>query len=310
MLVAGATVAVSAALAVPVAGALPATPVLRAASLQAATIATATTANVGSPVTATTPVPLPTAAPVTVGPLAPPAGVLGGHDVSWPQCPPAVGGFGNPMPGDGAFLVIGLSNGQSFSTNPCLADEIAAAHALHQLVAAYVIPTYPTNADFARYGGSGPYGTASFASRLSNVGWQQAAYWVQVKRAAGLSTPMVWVDIEQKKQALPWPASPARQNLPVIRGLLAGLRHAGLRTGIYSPASHWQEITGGVRLGLPEWRTVGGGTAAQAYATCAKPGVQGSPILLAQYYSPTVDYDVLCPVARTGNRLRTYFTQY
>jgi hypothetical protein len=212
-----------------------------------------------------------------------------------------------------SFLVIGLSMGLAFTTNPCLADEVTWARTRHVRVAAYVFPTYPTNAEYARYGGRGPYRTTTVAGRLMNVGWQQAAYWAAVTSRAGLITPMVWADIEQKRTR-PWPARPADRNLPVIRGLLAGFARAGLRTGIYTTPSHWAEITGGIRLGQAEWRTAGPRTAADAAATCGKPGVQGSPVLIAQYWSslpsPPADYDVMCPITRTGGRLTRYFAAY
>jgi hypothetical protein len=265
---------------------------------------------------AATPTPAPpTAPPPPTDPGPPPSPMVGGYDVSWTQCPVEQGGYGNPMPRPGAnFVVIGVSKGSAFTTNPCLADQVAWARSRHVYVAAYVFPTYPTNAEYARYGAKGPYSTKTVQGRLMNVGWQQATYWAAAKKRAGLTTPMVWVDVEQKRTLLRWTARPADRNLPVLRGLLAGLKHAGLRTGIYTTTAHWKEITGGVRLGLPEWRTVGPATARDAFATCGAPGVQGSPVLLAQYYTnlpaQNYDYDVMCPVTRTGGRLTRYFTKY
>jgi len=267
-----------------------------------------------APTPTSTPTPTPTP-PTPTDPGPPPAGTTAGVDVSWPQCPVARGGYANPMPASWATLVvIGISQGSAFTTNPCLADEVAWARARHAWVAAYVLPTYPTNAEYARYGGHGPYPTRTVAGRLMNVGWAQAGYWIAAAKDAGLTTPMVWVDVEQKQKRLRWPARPADRNLPVLNGLLAGLKAAGKRTGVYTAASHWAQITGGVRTGLPEWSTVGPRTAALAAATCARPGVQGSPVVLAQYYTalPTgnTDYDLLCPSAHPETRLAWYFAHY
>ncbi|HEX2808165.1 MAG TPA: hypothetical protein VHN80_18540, partial [Kineosporiaceae bacterium] len=249
-------------------------------------------------------------APVGVPPLVP-VGVTRGNDISWTQCSIAQGGYANPMPDDGAtFVVIGLSQGQGFTTNACLPAQVAWAKTHRVRVAGYVFPSYPTNVEYAAYGGRGPYSTRTATGRLSNVGYQEAAYWVKAAKVAGLSTPMIWVDVEKKLHGHPWSTRTDR-NLPVIRGLLAGFKHAGLRTGIYSPGAHWAEITGGVRLGQVEWRTVGKRTPAEALATCAKPGVQGSPVLMAQFWNATatVDHDVLCPITR-GAYLTRYFHQY
>ncbi|HEY6794727.1 MAG TPA: hypothetical protein VI248_08595 [Kineosporiaceae bacterium] len=272
----------------------------------------------GTPATAVTPAGAPAAvttpAPTPPDPGPPPAGMVPGYDVSWPQCSTTQGGFGNPMPrGRTSFLLLGLSRGSAFTTNPCLATQVAWARSHQVYVAAYVLPTYPTNAEYATQGGRGPYRTTTVTGRLMNVGWQQAAYWVAARRRAGLTAPMVWIDIEQKP-GRPWPDRPADRNLPVIRGLLAGFAHAGLLTGIYTTPSHWIQIAGGIRLGRPEWRTVGRRTAADALAGCYRPGVQGSPVLLAQYWSSApsnpVDYDVMCPITRTGGRLARYFAKY
>jgi hypothetical protein len=239
-----------------------------------------------------------------------PVGAVAGNDISWTQCSVAQGGFANPMPGSTAkFLVLGLSQGRAFTTNPCLGEQLAFARDRHLLVSAYVFPSYPTNPQYATYGVKGPYPTKTVQGRLMNVGWQQAAYWTAAAKKVGLRTPMVWVDVEQRNKDPRWTARPADRNLPVLKGLLAGLKHYGYRTGIYTTSSHWTEITGGVRLGLPEWRTVGRKTATEALATCGKPGNQGSPVLLAQYFTNTVDYDVLCPITK-GSYLTRYFRQY
>ena len=255
------------------------------------------------------------AAPSSTDPGPPPSPMVGGADISWAQCPPERGGLGNPLPRPGAaFVVIGLSSGSAFTTNPCLADEVAWARAQHVQVAAYVFPTYPTNAEYATYGSKGPYSTKTVQGRLMNVGWAQAAYWVAVKKAAGLTTPMVWIDVEKRSNLLRWTTRPADRNVPVVKGLVAGLAKAHLRAGVYTPTAHWAEIMGGARLGLPEWRTVGPLTATDAWALCNRPSVQGGEVLLTQYYTSlpanNYDYDVMCPLLRRGGRLTKYFTRY
>jgi hypothetical protein len=251
--------------------------------------------------------PPPAPAPVT------PAGVVAGYDISWPHCTPAQGGFGNPMPDASAkFVVIGLSNGRAFTTNPCLGDQLTFARSRHLLTSAYVFPTYPTNAEYATYGKKGPYPTSTAKGRLRNVGWAQAAYWTATAKRVGFRTPMIWVDVEKREKYHTWTNRPQDRNLPVIQGLVAGLRHYGYRTGIYTPSAHWKEITGGVRLGLPEWTANGPTGASTALATCGKPGNQGSPVLMGQYTNATrtIDYDVLCPIMNNRAYRLRWFRQY
>ena len=47
------------------------------------------------------------------------AAVLFGNDVSWPQCPTAVGGYGAPMPPETTqFVVVGLTQGPAVHREP------------------------------------------------------------------------------------------------------------------------------------------------------------------------------------------------
>ena len=44
---------------------------------------------------------------------------LSGHDISWPQCPVAVGGYGLPMPPTSTrFVVVGLTKGLPVHPEP------------------------------------------------------------------------------------------------------------------------------------------------------------------------------------------------
>src|SRR6476646_11328602 len=53
------------------------------------------------------------------------AAVLLGNDVSWPQCPTSVGGYGAPMPPESTqFVVVFFFNGPASTENPCLANQV------------------------------------------------------------------------------------------------------------------------------------------------------------------------------------------
>ena len=84
---------------------------------------------------------------------------LYGHDISWPQCPTAVGGFGLPLPpASSQFVVIGLTKGLPFTENPCLASQVAWAADNRKPAQAYTMAAFPTPRSSPRTGprGRGP----------------------------------------------------------------------------------------------------------------------------------------------------------
>ena len=218
-----------------------------------------------------------------------------GADISWPNCPRGMGiperrTAGKPMPiSSASFVVMGLTNGPAIYPNPCLASQVQWVKARHLWAGAYSIVSFPTAAELRRYGGSG-----TTAQKLRRVGLAQAAVNVAVMRRAGLAAPMVWVDVEPVK-GWPWSASPAENNL-VIDGVLAGYRAAGLRTGLYSYAYGWKQITGGRALpALPIWVTSGNNSAAAAAARCNTGRFSGGPVWLAQWSDGARDFNLTCP---------------
>ena len=75
------------------------------------------------------------------------AATLSGHDVSWPQCPIAVGGYGLPMPPTSTqFVVVGLTKGLPFTENPCLASQVQWVQDHGKPTQAYTMAGFPTAA--------------------------------------------------------------------------------------------------------------------------------------------------------------------
>ena len=73
------------------------------------------------------------------------AATLSGHDISWPQCPVAVGGYGLPMPPTTTrFVVVGLTKGLPFTRNPCLANQVAWVRSHGRPAQAYTMAAFPT----------------------------------------------------------------------------------------------------------------------------------------------------------------------
>jgi len=213
-----------------------------------------------------------------------------GNDIAWPQCPGNQGGYGLPGPmARASFAILGLTDGGSFRANPCLGRQVRGVEARHLWAGAYSITTYPTNAQLARYGGSG-----TRLARLRRVGSAQAAFNLRTMASVGLHPPMVWVDIEPNGRT-PWSTSPAGNNA-VIDGVLARYRAAGLRVGIYSYANGWNQITSGRKLPtVPTWVPVGRSGRAVAAARCKVRGFAGARPWLTQWTDGVRDYNLTCP---------------
>ena len=227
------------------------------------------------------------------------AATLSGHDISWPQCPVSVGGYGLPMPPTSTrFVVVGLTKGLPFTRNPCLADQLAWVKAHGKPAQAYTMAAFPTAAQLATYRTKGPWSSSTRAGQLSNVGYAEATYAVAELKRVGFAPPVVWVDVEPRP-AQPWPtgtASRERENRYVVEGLMRGLRDARFSYGVYSYLSGWQSITGSWRLpGVPVWATAGRlDYPGEALDRCRQASFSGGRVHLAQWYDDTRDYDLTC----------------
>ena len=232
--------------------------------------------------------------------IPPRRGPVLGADIGWPQCPTGLGiperpTLGLPMPlPEAQYVVIGLTNGPSFTPNPCLADQVRWVQRRRVPVAAYAVISGPYGDTLARFGRRGPYDAGTASGRLANLGHAQARYSARVMREAGLETPFVWLDVEPVP-AFDWSSDPAA-NAQVVRGAARGWRDAGVRIGVYSTAALWAGVVGDLRLGLPEWRAAGETSREEALRRCG-PGsvIQGGPAVMGQWLQDSRDHDLTCP---------------
>jgi hypothetical protein len=235
-----------------------------------------------------------------------------GADVSWPQCPKGMGipqkrAKGEPMPTDAAdFVVLGLTNGPSFTPNPCLADQVAWARERKLMVAAYAVVSWPSEAQVAKVGKTGPYDGATRLGALRNAGYQAARYSLQTMRDAGLRTPAVWIDVEPVPD-FEW-SSDLAANAAVVEGTARGYRDAGLRIGYYSVKSLWKRVVGDYRVNAPEWRAAGQTSLDTALDRCGDSwSFGGGHGVLAQWVEEGRDRNVTCP--GYGGRLGEWFVR-
>jgi len=243
--------------------------------------------------------------PTPAGPVDGVAAGVRGADISWPNCPKGMGVPGRrtqglPLPTSRAqFFVIGLTNGRAFTRNPCLTGHLAAARARGVAASAYTMLSYPNAAERAAHGGSGPFGTATYADRIANVGYAQAAFALDTMAAAQFPSPFVWIDVEPRAERR-WSRTPAN-NQALIRGALRAADDRGIGSGIYTYALAWRQITAGMTLDVPLWapghsraRTFAG-KMRQTIDSCSRVSFTGGPLVMTQWVWRNRDHNVTCP---------------
>lgn len=236
-----------------------------------------------------------------------------GADVSWPQCPKGMGipqkpTQGSPMPTKAAeFVILGLTNGPSFTPNPCLADQLRWVDERNLMASAYSVLSYPDAATLRRYGDAGPFPGSSKLGALRNVGYAAAQYNLRTMKAAGLKTPVVWIDVEPVP-VFEW-SNDVVANAAVVQGQARGYTDAGYEIGFYSTPALWKRVVGDLRFGSPEWRAAGQTSKAEALSRCGEDwSFQGGRAVFGQWVEAGRDRNVTCPgVAATVER---WFHQY
>lgn len=241
-----------------------------------------------------------------------------GIDVSWPQC-------GKRLPTNHAFGIVGVNGGLATTTNPCLKEQLiwaekAIGGTSQEKVQLYVntanpiddapnTPTWPTS-------GNTPYGDCNGEDRDSipcawQYGWNRAyddvhVHFTPAATAAQANTSpshyIWWLDIETiNSWKLGGSAFDHASNIAVLEGMTAYFNSANARVGLYSPSSHWTQITGnGVPntsnlYNLPSWLPVGNANVSTAIAACGRtPLTGGGVVTLTQFVSKNLDYNYSC----------------
>jgi hypothetical protein len=239
---------------------------------------------------------------------------LVGNDISWPQCPKGMGipsrrSEGQPMPpASSKFVIIGLTNGPAFYPNPCLKSQVDFAKKRHLWTAGYAMTTYPTDAQLKKYGSTGPYKGTDKLTKLRNAGYAQGLFNLANMAKAGLTSPMIWIDVEPYRVA-PWSGSIAG-NRAVVQGVVNAYGRAGLETGFYSTPYLWRSIVGDLRYSRPEWRATGHTNQATAAKACSGAAIQGGRAVLGQWVHENRDWNVTCPGYATTSVLKKHFHKY
>jgi hypothetical protein len=207
-----------------------------------------------------------------------------GMDISYPQC-------GKSLPALTSFAIIGLTDGKSFTQNPCFSDE------WHWAKTGRIVPSFYMNLNFpsgstASRAMSGPAGNCLGSDMLCqgyNYGYNAAADAKSFADAAWIRSPVWWLDIEIFNT---W-STDAAANSQVIQGSLDYLSRRGIKVGIYSTPKMWWQITeNSYNPRLPVW-VAGLPGIDQVTSFCADQSFGGGPVWLVQYTNG-YDYNYSC----------------
>jgi hypothetical protein len=153
--------------------------------------------------------------------------------------------------------------------------------------------SWPDQAAQEQYGG------------LEQAGHAQAEFNVRSMKAAGLDSPIIWLDVEQVPH-YEWSTSTSA-NAQVVLGAAKGYSEAGYRVGVYSTPAIWAGLVGDLSLGVPEWRAAGQISQQEAVSRCGDDwSIQGGAGVLGQWVEDSRDRNITCP--GTEARLGEYFT--
>ncbi|MCU1676185.1 MAG: hypothetical protein JWM93_943, partial [Frankiales bacterium] len=139
--------------------------------------------------------------------------------------------------------------------------------------------------------------------QLKNSGYAQAEWDMAQLAAAGVSLPMIWVDIEHQPRlggTRAWTKN-VMNNRAVLTGVFAYLREHHIRIGVYSYPNGYREIVGAWNLSYPEWIPTGTHLPYDRYVRCSKPGFSTGPVWITQstrlIRAYDIDDDTICPAA-------------
>jgi hypothetical protein len=260
----------------------PPTSTTTSTSTTSTTTSTTTTSTTTTSTTPTTSTSVPTTTTV-----APSQVITGGFDISWPQCSKA-------LPSNPTFGIVGVSNGLAFSDNPCLVAEYRwAAGASH--APSFYMSTANPGAQSIHWTEPGPKpcsGASDDRGCAYNYGWNAAshAFAYAAAQTGDAAQRMWWLDIETLNT---WSTTVALNN-DDIQGMVDFFAARSVPVGVYSTRFQWNQITGGLVLGVPNW-LAGASSTSQAVSWCTTgTSFSGGRIAMVQYATSSIDTDVAC----------------
>lgn len=230
-----------------------------------------------------------------------------GIDISYPQC-------GKRLPGDQAFVIVGVNNGLANTSNPCFIDQLAWAQSnvnkvvtAQPKVALYVNTANPGHAASVWpssnvYSGStvnNPFGTCTGvedAACAYMYGWARAHEDVTIRNVPSPDTYKWWLDVETANS---WSSTDLQANAASLQGMADYFMSIHAQVGVYSTNYQWSQIIGtldpaSTLHGLDSWMA-GALSLRGATQNCSNPGfTPTSKVTMAQYVSKGLDYNYSC----------------
>jgi hypothetical protein len=204
-----------------------------------------------------------------------------GFDISWPQC-----SMNRPAPPYG-FGIVGVTGGQLYTTNACVAQQWDWARANGSFAGVYVNSGAPTAVQYLALALGNALRCGINAGCLLDL-WGRRGVDQALGAAGPVNAPMWWIDVETANQWTPDPAA----NGVILRAMIDELQRSGHRVGIYSTAYQWAKIAGTLATGLPTW--IPGAPTAGPGAYCDAHTFGGGTAWIVQSQDPNFDTDVLC----------------
>lgn len=183
-----------------------------------------------------------------------------------------------------ALAVVQVTGGTFYgSPNSCYKAQAAWAGP-HMEAYIYMngIPSPPPAA--AYHGRAGSCGPGAAPCIAFNYGWNNALRWVKYSDSVGVHPKKWWLDVEKNSG---W--ADQGVNRFVIQGALAALRESHQSVGIYSNATQWNAITGGMTVpGIDLWVPGAGNVSGPGYTAtqfCSDPSqaFAGGKVKYVQY---------------------------
>jgi len=182
-----------------------------------------------------------------------------GWDISWPQCT-TNNGTRTP-PASSQFGIVGMSDGRSFTLNPCATAQYAWAKAQAAPPSIYIVLDAPhQSGTYVNQGMTGPAGNcaappSAMACNDYNYGWNNARTEFAAASTSGITSSVWWLDVETGNC---WNYAcngyDTTNNWRVIQGNIDYLKSQAVTVGIYSTAYQFGVITGSsYRPGVPVW---------------------------------------------------------
>jgi len=204
-----------------------------------------------------------------------------GVDISWPNCNTSVPSV--------TFGIVGVTDGQGYSTSPCIAKEASYFKNLSLYVnTGWYNQSTHINSTSPKVCAKGDNNCLAY-----NYGYNAGLYAINAAQSVGVSSATWWLDVETINT---WNTDVV-QNQNSLQGEYDALVANGATTvGVYSTTAQWQTITGGWHNSWPSWGATTFSTAKQAQTYCTGHQFTGGPSYLMQYLPghAKLDYDVAC----------------